>query len=383
MRGESQLAVLSWEASPGLPGIGYACGLGRLRTWMLQFLPCALHLRLRSPHELARRGMTKPSVCYVGVDLGGTSLRALAVDSENKILAVKKIQTLRGASPARLIQRIAALVERTLDEAGVSRSKVRAVSIGAPGPIDRVRGVVEEAPNLGWKRVPLRSELRQLLRVPVFVENDVNVGLMGEHALGAGRGVKNVVGIFAGTGIGGALIFDGKLYEGSRGGAGEIGHTVLLVNGPLCGCGHRGCAEALASRTAMERDVRAAIKAGRKSHVLRIMKKKKKERMTSSIIVAALKKNDPVMQEVMKRAQYYLGILAANAVNLLDPECVVFGGGIAERMKGDFVDPIRETAYQYFLRRPDPKGVKIVPGQLGDNAGALGAIVLARQRLGV
>ncbi len=325
--------------------------------------------------------MTRPAVCYVGVDLGGTSLRALAVDGENKILAVKKVRTLRGGGPGRLINRIATLVEATLRDAGVSRSRVRAVSVGAPGPIDRVRGIVEEAPNLGWKRVPLRAELRQLLRVPVFVENDVNVGLMGEHALGAGRGARNAVGIFVGTGIGGALIFDGKLYEGSLGGAGEIGHTVLAINGPLCGCGHRGCVEALASRTAMERDVRAAIKSGRKSNVLKIMKKKKKERMTSSIIVSALKKNDAVMQDVMKRAQFYLGILAANAVNLLDPECVVFGGGIAERMKDDFVGPIRETAYQSSLRRPDPKGVKIVSVQLGDNAGALGAIVLARQRL--
>jgi glucokinase len=321
--------------------------------------------------------MTKTGICYVGVDLGGTSLRALAADDEYKILGVKKIRTLTTGGPARLIRRIAALVESTLKEVGVSRSRVRAVSVGAPGPIDRSRGIVEEAPNLGWRRVPLRSELRQLLRVPVFVENDVNVGLVGEHALGAGRGAKNVVGIFAGTGIGGALILD----EGSRGGAGEIGHTVLTVDGPLCGCGRRGCAEALASRTAMERDVRAAIKAGRSSNVLKIMKKKNKERMTSSIIAAALKKDDLVMREVMSRAQFYLGILASNAVNLLDPECVVIGGGIAERLKDSYVDPIRETAYEYFLRPADRDRVRILPGRLGDNAGALGAIVLAKQRL--
>ena len=325
--------------------------------------------------------MTKTGVCYVGVDLGGTSLRALVADDEHKILGVKKIRTLTTGGPVRLIHRIATLVESTLKEAGISRSRVRAVSVGAPGPIDRSRGIVEEAPNLGWRRVPLRSELRQLLRVPVFVENDVNVGLVGEHALGAGRGVKNVVGIFVGTGIGGALILDGKLYEGSRGGAGEIGHTVLAVDGPLCGCGRRGCAEALASRTAMERDVRGAIKSGRNSNVLKIMKKKNKERMTSSIIAAALKKNDLVMREVMSRAQFHLGILASNAVNLLDPECVVIGGGITERLKDTYVDPIRETAYEYFLRPADRDRVRILPGRLGDNAGALGAIVLAKQRL--
>jgi glucokinase len=325
--------------------------------------------------------MTKSGVCYVGVDLGGTSLRALVVDDENNILAVKKVRTLQGGGPGRLIQKIAGLVESTLQEAGVSRPAVRAVSVGAPGPIDRAHGIVEEAPNLGWKRVPLRSELRQMLRVPVFVENDVNVGLVGEHALGAGRGAKNLVGIFVGTGIGGALILNGQLYEGSRGGAGEIGHTVLMVNGPLCGCGRRGCAESLASRTAMERDVRAAIKSGRDSIVLKLMKKKNKERMTSSIVAAALKKDDEVMREVMQRAQVYLGILASNAVNLLDPECVVFGGGIAERLMDAYVDPIRETAYEYFLRPADRDRVRIVPGKLGDNAGALGAIVLAKQRL--
>lgn len=326
--------------------------------------------------------MTKKGVCYVGVDLGGTSIRALAADAEYKTLAVKKVRTVTTGGPARLIQKIATLVESTLQEAGVARSRVRAVSVGAPGPIDRARGIVEEAPNLGWRRVPLRSELRQLLRVPVFVENDVNVGLMGEHTLGAGRGAKNVVGIFVGTGIGGALILNGELYEGSRGGAGEIGHTVLAVDGPLCGCGRRGCAEALASRTAMERDVRAAIKTGRKSSVLKIMSKKNKPRMTSSIIAAALKKNDLLMREVMEHAQFYLGILSSNAVNLLDPECVVIGGGIAERLKDSYVDPIRETAYEYFLRPADRDRVRIVPGKLGDDAGALGAIVLARQRLG-
>ena len=132
----------------------------------------------------------------------------------------------------------------------------------------------------------------------------------------------------------------------------------------------------------MERDVRAAVAAGRKSIVTEIMKKRNKQRMTSSVIHAALKEKDKVMSEVMERAQYYLGILAANVVNLLDPERVVIGGGIAERMGEDFVAPIRDTAYEYFLRQSDAHRVKIVPGALGDNAGALGAVVLARQRLG-
>jgi glucokinase len=245
-----------------------------------------------------------------------------------------------------------------------------------------VGGVVHHAPNLGWKKVALGPKLEALLKVPVFVENDVNVGVIGEYALGAGRGAQELVGIFVGTGIGAGIVTGGRLYLGARGAAGEIGHTIVEINGPRCGCGNRGCAEALASRTAMERDVRAAIRRGEKSIVLKLMKERGRERMTSSIIQRALKERDPVMQKVMAHAQFCLGILVANVVNMLDPEYVIIGGGIAGRLGKDYVTPIRKTAYEYFLRRHDARRVKIVPGVLGDDAGPLGAVVLARERLG-
>lgn len=319
---------------------------------------------------------------FVGVDLGGTSVRAVVVDTRYKILASEKTRTLVRTKPQAVIAEIANLIQRVIQSAGVRRLDVRAVLVGAPGTVDPRRGIVKEAPNLGWKDVPLAARLRNALRVPVMVDNDVNVGVVGEHALGAGKGAKNLVGIFVGTGIGGAILCEGKLFEGSHGGAGEIGHTVLLANGPLCSCGRKGCAEALASRTAMERDVRAAIKSGRKSMVLKIMKKKNRPRMTSSVIHSALKKKDPVMREVIKRAEYYLGILVSNAVNLLDPDCVVIGGGIVERLGDEFVGPIRTTASKYFLHGGKASGVRVVGGKLGDEAGSLGAVVLARQRLG-
>lgn len=327
--------------------------------------------------------MPNRSDYFVGVDLGGTSVRAVIVDANYKILASEKSKTRVAGKPKAVIAEIGGLIQRVIETAGVRRADVRAALVGAPGAVDPRRGIVKEAPNLGWTDIPLAAELRNVVRVPVMVDNDVNVGVIGEHALGAGKGAKNLVGIFVGTGIGGAILIDGKLFEGSRGGAGEIGHTVLLVGGPICGCGRRGCAEALASRTAMERDVRAAIRSGRKSVVLKIMKKKKRPRMTSSVIAAALKKKDSVMRDVLKRAEYYLGILAANAVNLLDPDCIVIGGGIAGRLGEDFVDPIRDTARKYFLHGGDSRGVRIVPGKLGDDAGSLGAVVLARQRLGL
>ena len=143
-------------------------------------------------------------------------------------------------------------------------------------------------------------KLEALLNVPVFVENDVNVGVMGEHALGAGQGAQELVGIFVGTGIGGGIITDGRLYWARAAPPAEVGHVVVEMNGPLCGCGNRGCAEALASRTAMERDVRAAIRRGEKSIVLKLMKERGRERMTSSIIQKALKERDLVMEKVME-----------------------------------------------------------------------------------
>ncbi|HEV3279456.1 MAG TPA: ROK family protein, partial [Terriglobia bacterium] len=310
--------------------------------------------------------MVKKKRTIAGIDLGGTSMRVLIVDAKNSIVGEASAATLRSRKPTGIVEEIAATVDDALSVAGLKRRDLAAVSIGAPGSIDRHRGVVHEAPNLGWTEFPLGPQLERRLRVPVLVDNDVNVGTVGEHVLGAGAGADHMVGIFVGTGIGGGIIANGMLYEGSIGGAGEIGHTVMLVDGPLCSCGHRGCAEALASRWAMERDVRAAIKAGRKSIVLELMKKKGKPRMTSSVINAAMKRNDRVMREVLERAQHHLGILTANAVNLLDPECVVIGGGIACRLGERFVAPIREAAAEYFLREKDAQRIRIVPGRLGD-----------------
>lgn len=325
--------------------------------------------------------MAKKADIIVGVDMGGTSMKALVVDGKNRILAIEKMPTNRAKKSRGLIVDIAALVAKAVRKSAVKRSALCAVSIGAPGAIDPKNGTVRKAPNLGWLNVPLGRELTNLVRIPVVVNNDVNAGVVGEHAFGAGEQVDDMTGIFVGTGIGGGIISRGRLFEGSSGAAGEVGHTVLVVDGPLCSCGHRGCSEALASRTAMERDVRAAIKRGRKTAIPAIMKLRHKDRMTSSVIHAALKARDPLMREVMDRAQCYLGILVANVVNLLDPKRVVIGGGLAERMGEEFVQPIRRHAYEYFLRQADTKRVKIVPGSLGDNAGALGAVVLARQRL--
>jgi glucokinase len=278
-----------------------------------------------------------------------------------------------------VIERMVESVESVIGIADVKRSRVRAIGIGSPGPLDPVNGVIIDTPNLpGWTNVPLAKLIEEKTGIPTFVENDVNAGTYGEFALGAGRGKRDVIGIFVGTGIGGGLICDGKLRSGFRHNAGELGHVVLMVDGPYCGCGKKGCLEALASRTAIVRDIRAGIAAGRKSIVPELMKER--GRITSSVLSKAVEAGDALAVEVMAQAQYYLGVYVGSAVNFYDPEAVVLGGGVIEAMGEAFLEPIRKVARQYFISQQDADKVEIVAAKLGDYAGVLGAAMLGQER---
>jgi glucokinase len=314
---------------------------------------------------------------YAGVDLGGTSFIAVISDRKGRVLGSSDCVTTPNAKPEDTIESIAHHIREAAKDASVKMSKIDGIGIGAAGAVDPKRGVVVRAPNLGWKDVPLAKSLSKQLGPDVILGNDVQVAIIGEHSYGAAKGTKRAVGVWIGTGIGGGLIVDGEIDRGFRGAAGEIGHMLIKEDGPICGCGRRGCVEALASRSAMERDVRASPK----SAVLKIMKERGKDRMTSSIIERALDAGDPVMKEVLTRAQHYLGLLTGNIVNMFDPEMVVIGGGIAQRLKKKFVAPIAEIARTRFLR-PDPKNeIRIEHATLGDYSGALGACALAERSL--
>lgn len=325
--------------------------------------------------------MGKKNGLMVGIDLGGTSMMAVALDGRGRVLASRKRSTCPGLGPEGVTRRISGTVRRVLKDLGKKSKRVQGIGIGAPGTVDPEKGMVLYAPNLKWEDHPLEKTLSQLLRLPVTLDNDVNGGAVGEHVLGSGQGARNLVAIFVGTGIGGGVILDNRLYHGSWGGAGEVGHIKILADGPLCGCGRKGCAEGLASRTAMERDMRQAVESGRPSLVPAIMARMGRERMTSRVIQEALREGDPVMREILQRAQHCLGLLVASLVNLLDPDCVVIGGGIADRLKDRFLEPIRATAARHILRAPCLEPVRILPSRLGDHAGAVGAAVLAWNRL--
>jgi glucokinase len=259
-------------------------------------------------------GDTATAPYVVGMDLGGTKILAAIVDAEGRLLAEAKRATKASEGPDAVIRRMAQAARRAARQAGIDWSEIAGAGVGAPGPIDPESGMVYNPPNLpGWDEVALGPRLSEALGVPVYLENDVNLGTLGEYALGAGRDTKDMVGIFVGTGIGGGVILDGELRSGFRHAAGEVGHMIIFADGPVCGCGRRGCLESVASRTAIERDIRLGIAAGRKSIVAKLVRDK--GRLTSGVIARALRKGDSLTTEVVGRAQWYLGLMTASIVN--------------------------------------------------------------------
>jgi glucokinase len=322
--------------------------------------------------------MSEPLI--IGVDLGGTNIEAAAVRG-GEILASKKKKTRATEGVDVVIERIGKTVRKVMKKMDADAEDFDALCIGAPGAVDVETGVVHSAPNLGWTDVPLGERLEDDLELPVLVDNDVNIGVLGEHVYGAGKGALNMIGIFVGSGIGGGLVIDGTPHYGWRGVAGEVGHVVVQPRGRECGCGRLGCVEAYASKTAMEAIIREEMEKGRSTEVFEIMDDKGKEKLTSSVIEASLEAGDALMEEAIQNAQYYLGLLTANLVNVLDPEVVVFGGGVVERLGQDFIDPIGRTARQHYLQREGAEKIRLVPAALGDDAGPIGAAVAARRRL--
>ena len=225
--------------------------------------------------------------------------------------------------------------------------------------------------------MPVKKELEKHLEVPVFVENDANIAVLGVHVGELKSKPASVIGIFVGTGIGGGLIVNGDLYSGFNHTAGEIGHMVLEVNGPKCGCGNRGCFEALASRTAIFQRIKAGVKDGEKT-LLTDMLGDGLEDLRSGDLRKAIRRGDKFVGKVVEQAAEYIGIGVANLVNVLGPEVVVLGGGVMEALADEMMSVVIKTAKEHAMPGTI-KGVEIIASKLGDNAGITGAAVLARR----
>jgi glucokinase len=317
----------------------------------------------------------------VGVDMGGTKILASVINVVGGIISQSKTATRADKGASEVIDRIVRCIRKAIGLAGLETSQIRAIGIGAPGPLDPETGVVIFAPNLGWSNVPLKSELEARMGISTFVDNDVNLCALGESAFGVGQGVKSVVGIFVGTGIGGGIILDGKLFHGASKTAGEVGHIIVKSNGPRCGCGNLGCLEAVASRTAITRQLRKAILKHGKTSILLKLNGGNLDLIRSSTLAKAVRRGDKLTTKVMRRTEKYLGIGVASIVNFLNPEMIVLGGGVIEAMGDDFLAGIRRVTEKHVLPST-MNGVQIVGAKLGDDAGVIGGAVLARQMLG-
>lgn len=311
----------------------------------------------------------------VGVDLGGTKILAGVFDPGFECLARIKISTKPERGPEGVIERIARCVRDVVDESDLSMKQIRGIGVGAPGAVNTEEGKVIFAPNLSWKDVPLKKALEKELETPVFLENDCKLHTLGVFDVELKGKVKQLIGIFLGTGIGAGVMIDGKLYRGFNGSAGEVGHMVIDVDGPECGCGNRGCFEALASRRAIFRTIQSAVKEGQET-LLTDMLGKDLADLRSGDIRKAIRRGDRFVEKVIEQAAEYTGIAVGNLINLFNPEVIVLGGGIIEQLEHEMLPIIEKTAKKHALPGT-ARGIEIMATRLGDDAGITGGAVLA------
>lgn len=327
--------------------------------------------------------MTVREQFIVGVDLGGTNIAAGAMPTDGTREIAMRIGPTRAdegsaAVVDRIVRMIEDVIEQTQAETGAERSDFVGVGIGSPGPLDRAKGIIIVTPNLGWKDFPLRDEVGSRVNLPASLDNDANCATLGEWWCGAAKGGRNVVGMTIGTGIGGGLIFDGKLYHGSSDAAGEVGHTTIDSTGRRCKCGNYGCLEAYASGPAIAERARELLNAEGDS-ILHMMVDGDITRITAQTVFEASKRGDPVAVEVVRDTAHFLGVGIANLINLLNPDTVVIAGGVTQA--GDqLFDPMRaEVRRRAFKSAVD--ACRIVPGALPLSAGVVGAIATFKAQM--
>jgi glucokinase len=313
---------------------------------------------------------------YGGIDLGGTKIQAIVIERDGAhVIGKARHPTPTSGGPQAIAAEIAEALQEAATQAGVRTEQLDGVGVGSPGDVDEQSGTVASARNLsGWEgSFPLAAALSERVGAKVFVGNDVDVATRAEFELGAGRHVDSLLGVFWGTGVGGGLILDGKPWRG-RGGAGEIGHTVVKRGGARCPCGRKGCLEAYAGRKAMEGKARREQKKGTKTSLFKLMEEHDRPALTSGIWARALEHEDALAAHLIDRAVKALGAGIASAVNLLDVELVVLGGGLGTRFGESMVARIGKEMKPHLFNDDRPPAFRLV--ELGDLGGAIGASLL-------
>jgi len=310
-----------------------------------------------------------------GIDLGGTKIQTAIVDAGGEVVGEARHPTPTEGGPEDVAAAMAAALREAAESAGVETKELQGVGVGSPGDADEKTGIVSAARNLpGWEgKFPLAEKLNEALGTEVKIGNDVQVATEAEFHLGAGKEFESLIGVFWGTGVGGGLILDGKPWLG-RGAAGEIGHVVVKRGGAKCPCGREGCLEAYAGRKAMEAEARKRHEDGEKTDLFKLMEKHDKPRLTSGIWERALDHEDKLAEHLIERAIEALGTGIASAINLLDVEAVILGGGLGIRFGERLQEPLLEEMGKHLFVNERPPAVRVA--SLGDLGGAIGASLM-------
>ena len=305
----------------------------------------------------------KYNIC---LDIGGTKILGVIFDQDKNIVyRIKKKTKKDGDSTDNVEKVIISVVEEMLEGSGISKKEVAAIAAGAPGVIDQAKGIILFSPNLPWRNYDIKSSMEKKFGVPFYIGNDV----------GAARGYKDVVGFFVGTGMGGGMILNGELYCGHMYKGAEFGHMILNPEGPLCGCGQRGCLEAFSSKQGMSNYIRVQASRGRET----MMAEHVQEGVfRSKFLKKALKKQDAVTVEAVDRACHYLAIATGNMINTISPEVVVYGGGVIEAAGQTFLEKIEAEVDRYCM--PSIRDtVELKIAELGDDSNIYGALAMIEE----
>ena len=273
------------------------------------------------------------------------------------------------------LNRMINTIRQSMEDAGISDQNLSGIGIGCPGPLDLDRGILESAPNLGWKNVPIKKSLEAEFECKVNLINDVDAGVYGEYRFGAGKDCRTAVGVFPGTGIGGGCVYDGKILRGKKSSCMEIGHMQVVPNGPLCGCGRRGCLESVASRLVISSQAAAAAYRGQAPHLMQ-NQGTDISRIRSGALKEAIYSGDTVIDRIVRDAARYIGVAVANVVHMLAPDKIILGGGMVEALPDLFVTEVKKTASDRVLPTFS-KSFDVVAAELGDLASVIGAAAWA------
>ena len=316
--------------------------------------------------------------CWLGFDLGGTKMLAVVTDEKFQPIARKRRKTRSEEDNSIGMGRVVNTIEKALEEAGVAKERLAGIGIGCPGMLDLEKGIVRDAGNLGWQNEPVQAQLEKAFGCPAVILNDVDAGVYGEYRFGSAKGAYSALGVFPGTGVGGGLIYEGKIFRGKNCSCLEVGHMQVMADGPRCSCGRQGCLEAVSSRLAIAAAAAQAVFRGQAPKLAELAGTDLAN-IRSGMLVEAIRKGDKVIEQIVKDAAGHLGTAIGGLVHALAPEVIVLGGGLVEAMPELYVEQVTAAAKKWVLPAY-AKTYDIVAAKLGDDAVALGAAAWAETK---